>query len=497
VHAAKPKNNENDDDEDRVWKTERLLMMIAICSHCHENDAAFCSSCVAAALRNAHERRQDAWNRWSTARHECKQHFRNSKNDRPELSSHSSTNGLLELQAISDEWRQTVEARRQLCAEGAVRVCALRVQNEEQQRKRIERSSSVTTTTTTTTTNLNSTSTNTTMDQLRLQRQQTVLHDLEEIVLDGLSTTLAQSHDLVRTVRYTWALECFNIYPLQVDEQYLHKGKEGSSGSGNNEPQHQLLLGSGSSSSSGSTTTMGGSTAGISKICGLPLPNAGSELLGVLPASELQSALRYTAALTQQIAQCLNIPLPHPIRLSGGDHYVPSTDIIATTTTTEPGAPTSTTTTTSAATTTTTSITTMTAQERLQNIQFATTAWIYESVTAVAASANGKNKKASSSSSSSSPASSANANNHHPLPFSHSSSSLYRLADSRTDEFQIAWQFLQNDIFVLCLQAGVPIHHLSSGEAVLVNLHALQRHIVSRLALSPQQQQKPPSSLQR
>jgi hypothetical protein len=473
-------------------KTERLLMMIAICSHCHENDAAYCSSCVAAALRNAHERRQAAWNRWSTARHECAQHFLNQESSSSSSSSHSSsTNGLLELQVISNEWRQTVEARRQLCAEGAVRVCALRVQNEEQQRKRMMAS----------TTNLNSTSTNTTMDRLRLQRQQTVLHDLEEIVLDGLSTTLAQSHDLVRTVRYTWALECYNIYPLQVDEQYLHKGKEGSSGSGNNEPQHQLLLGGSSSSGSSTTTTMGGTTttAGISKICGLPLPNAGSELLGVLPASELQSALRYTAALTQQIAQCLNIPLPHPIRLSGGDpYYMPWTDIIPTTTTTteQPGASTRTTTTTSAATTTTTSTTTMTAQERLQNIQFATTAWIYESV--AAAATNGKTK-ASSLSSSSSPASSANANNHHPLPFSHSSSSLYRLADSRTDEFQIAWQFLQNDIFVLCLQAGVPIHHLSSGEAVLVNLHALQRHIVSRLALQPPlpPQQEPSSSLQR
>jgi hypothetical protein len=472
-------------------------MMIAVCSHCHENDAAaYCSSCVAAALRNAHERRQVARNRWSTARHECEQHFRNSKNDRQESLSHSTTNVLLELQAISDEWRQTVEARRQLCAEGAVRVCALRVQNEEQQRKRTESSrrflvtqseppsSAVTTTTTTTTTTTNWISTTI-----------NVLHALEEMVLDGLSATLAQSHDLVRTVRYTWALECFHIYPLQVDEQHLqsHKGIKDDGnhsvtpGSGNEHP-HQVLLG-GSSSSSGSTTTMGNgtTTAGISKICGLPLPNAGSELLGVLPASELQSALRYTAALTQRIAQCLNIPLPHPIRLSGGDQYVPSTDIISTTTTTtEPCVPTSTATTTSANPTTT-----MTAQERRQNIQFATTAWIYESA-AAAVSANEKTKASSSS------ATSANTNHNHHHPPSTHSSSLYRLADSRTDEFQIAWQFLQNNIFVLCLQAGVPIHHLSSGEAVLVNLHALQRHLLwSRLVLQPPQQQEPPSPQQR
>jgi hypothetical protein len=53
--------------------------------------------------------------------------------------------------------------------------------------------------------------------------------------------------------------------------------------------------------------------SGIGKICGLPLPHAGMELYGVLPCEELQSALRLVAQLTHVIARCFNIRLPHPI----------------------------------------------------------------------------------------------------------------------------------------------------------------------------------------
>jgi hypothetical protein len=55
---------------------------------------------------------------------------------------------------------------------------------------------------------------------------------------------------------------------------------------------------------------------GIAKIAGLPLPNAGPELYGVLPPSELVSALRLVASLTQTLARTLGIVLPHPIFLT-------------------------------------------------------------------------------------------------------------------------------------------------------------------------------------
>jgi hypothetical protein len=57
---------------------------------------------------------------------------------------------------------------------------------------------------------------------------------------------------------------------------------------------------------------------GIAKIAGLPLPNAGPELYGVLPPKELQSALRLVAMVTSTLARCLGIVLPHPILLTLG-----------------------------------------------------------------------------------------------------------------------------------------------------------------------------------
>ena len=44
------------------------------------------------------------------------------------------------------------------------------------------------------------------------------------------------------------------------------------------------------------------------------------------------------------------------------------------------------------------------------------------------------------------------------------------------DEFAIALQLLQNDILMICMNAGVPIDQLYPGEALLLNLYALQLH---------------------
>ena len=42
------------------------------------------------------------------------------------------------------------------------------------------------------------------------------------------------------------------------------------------------------------------------------------------------------------------------------------------------------------------------------------------------------------------------------------------------DEFAIALQLLQNDILMICMNVGVPIDQLYPGEALLLNLYALQ-----------------------
>ena len=54
---------------------------------------------------------------------------------------------------------------------------------------------------------------------------------------------------------------------------------------------------------------------GIGKVCNMPLPHAGQELFGVLPHDMLTSSLRLVASMTNLLARCLGIVLPHPILL--------------------------------------------------------------------------------------------------------------------------------------------------------------------------------------
>jgi len=55
------------------------------------------------------------------------------------------------------------------------------------------------------------------------------------------------------------------------------------------------------------------SATGVGKIGNLPLPHAGPVLYGVVPRMVLASSLRWVASLTQLIARCLGVVLPHPI----------------------------------------------------------------------------------------------------------------------------------------------------------------------------------------
>ena len=56
------------------------------------------------------------------------------------------------------------------------------------------------------------------------------------------------------------------------------------------------------------------------------------------------------------------------------------------------------------------------------------------------------------------------------------SSQPYALVFANNDEFTTAWQFLQNNTIALSIRAGVPVGKLFPGEAVLLNLHALQEY---------------------
>ena len=43
------------------------------------------------------------------------------------------------------------------------------------------------------------------------------------------------------------------------------------------------------------------------------------------------------------------------------------------------------------------------------------------------------------------------------------------------DDFAIALQLLQNDVITLCIRAGVPVSKLWPAEAMLLNLHELEK----------------------
>ena len=53
--------------------------------------------------------------------------------------------------------------------------------------------------------------------------------------------------------------------------------------------------------------------SGVGKIGGLPLPHAGPILYGVVPPGVLAEGLRQVASLTQLVARCLGVVLPHPV----------------------------------------------------------------------------------------------------------------------------------------------------------------------------------------
>lgn len=262
------------------------------------------------------------------------------------------TTCLPELQDTSLRLRNEMDDLRKKCAAAAVRVCEWQVRNQERGK------------------NL----------AAPVHGLVSHLHRLEDSVTGTLELQIRRQEERNRRMRFQWALTAFWMHRVEVKD-IPESGQE---------------------------------VAGIGKIGGLPLPHVGSELFGVLPPEELQSALRLVAVLTFTVAQCLAISLPHPIVLDGRmDDRV---DIAAATSNT----------------------TTPTTLPRQQLIPLSTSAVLRES--------------------------------------RDRSSQPYALVFANNDEFTTAWQFLQNNTIALSIRAGVPVGKLFPGEAVLLNLHALQEY---------------------
>ena len=425
--------------------------------------SVLCSACCKRALRPHIERHEEALMARDVARDECTQRLARLDEKRSSTRQDARSTApshFSELQYESQRLRDKRTQLSQQCAAMAIQVAAQAIENEEHQAS------------------LDS--------QAGIKRRQ--LRRLEESVSEGsMKNAIDNARSQVRNLRFQWALQAFAMHRLDVrpeDACSLENVCSSEGKSGEQTRRRSLRSKEGRQKQA----------RGIGKIGGLPLPHAGPELYGVLPPQELQSALRLVASISNTVARCLGILLPHPVLLQFSGASNQQADIIHST------VPTS---------------TSLRKQGKL----------ILDSSCAVVKNSEDRNDDISSPTSTSallalldglsdkdnndSQASgrkdslqrSANATVVPPsmdpslvsqrlrhamsavmadsasaAGSSGSSSTQYALAAEvlHDDEFAIALQLLQNNVIALCIRAGVPVAKLWPAEAVLLNLYALQ-----------------------
>jgi len=223
-----------------------------------------CTACVQHLLQSSLQRHRQALRDHATAKEECARELRNLPRNR-----------IPELQAESRRLRDRSAALRKECGDMAVKVAQAALENDTIRETMAMNSSPI-------------------------ERQRVDLQRLEQKFLEGsLTSAIDTATRQVRFLRFQWARKVFAMHRLQIDTEDikltpLQKRRQES------QPGQQLQR----------------RARGIAKISGLPLPNAGPELYGVLPPRELQSALRIVATVTSTVARCLGIVLPHNILLT-------------------------------------------------------------------------------------------------------------------------------------------------------------------------------------
>lgn len=293
------------------------------------------------------------------------------------------------------------------------------------------------------------------------------LSRLQSSLLDGgsLAHALEQGRQQVRLLRFEWAKRAFLMHRLDVTIPPDPVDNSGSNKSTTNRPKI---------------------AKGIGKIGGLPLPHAGAELYGVLPPQELESVLRLVASVTNLVASCLGIVLPHPILLQASSSSssamtshdlahdttlpeVTQNQVVPTETFSTPAVP--------------SSLAASTAS--LANLVGKTAKKVWSGATTAAATVK-KNPLLLEDTAQSMvvppsmdstvvqnrirhAAAAILIEDHSPQ------SSAYSLSAKVTteDQYAIALQLLQNDVVILCIRAGVPVAKLWPAQALLLNLQAL------------------------
>jgi len=436
--------------------------------------AVLCSACCKRALRSSVKRHEEALMARDLAREECakrlaelKLQYSESNSEDNNITTNSTTTTTTsgrhchfsELQFQSQQLRERQNRLQQQCAALAVEVAAHAVENEERQAS------------------LN--------PQAEYQRRQ--LRRLEAAVCEGsLAHAIEAARDRVRMLRFQWALQAFRLHRLSVRQEDLVDSSISKDDTTKHHTEDPI---SRRRSSVRSKEGRPKQARGIGKIGGLPLPNAGPELYGVLPPQELQSALRLVASISNTVARCLGILLPHPVLLhfsspasqQQGDiihsvlpkHITMQQQQQQPVNDEDPSDPTSTDALLALLESDLNDNTTN--QERSLRIeQTASTTIVPPSMDPALVTQRLRHAMAAimADSSAAITAGSASVSS----TSSSSKSTQYALAAEvlHDDEFAVALQLLQNNVIALCIRAGVPVAKLWPAEAVLLNLYALQ-----------------------
>jgi hypothetical protein len=386
-----------------------------------------CPSCVQRSLKPHIERHDQAMIDHGVAREQCARQM--------------TPNRLSEWQSESQRLRDRLATLRKECGGIAVRVASQAVENDSHRES---------------------------MDPATdLHRHH--MDRLEASLLQGaMSHAIQVGTEQVRILRFQWARKTLRMHRVDVDPQDAKMMPL------RQEQQRRAR--------------------GIGKIAGLPLPHAGPELYGVLPPRELQSALRLVASVTLTVARCLGIVLPHPILLTPNGPMGDITETVSDHTLQDRdekkeqleqqqqqqqqqqnGQPVGSSSTSSLLslmdgswkTTAKNALKRATGHQRIE--QSVKSIVIPPSMDASLVAQRLHHATAAVLAEDSS-----------------SSSSKFSLgADVMHQEaFATALQLLQNNVIVLCIRAGVPVNKLWPGEALLLNLHALDVFCEDQTAVS-------------
>lgn len=253
----------------------------------------YCYSCLQKILGEKIASCKETLSQRNEAKQDCANHLLELKDDEESSSSFLSLSSKIEY--YQDHMKLQVEklsALREECASKTISLASLSLQNSnrsvviEQQQERI----------------------------YRLQHQ---LYMLRNCILyqDISSLSGVNDHHVkdVKEKRFQLAVQAFQMHRLDVGEEYSRLSMkdllrlaelDGVTTSNEENARFKRLV-------------KEKVPSGIGSIFGLSMPHRGpSDFYGIIPHDVLTSSLRYITSLTNIVARCLGIDLPHPIILN-------------------------------------------------------------------------------------------------------------------------------------------------------------------------------------